>query len=280
MGYAAETRKRRSSLVDSLDKHRREPKEKELFDSVESYGMFIGYPRSGHSLIGALLDAHPNAAIAHELDVLKYVKEGYGREQIYRLLLENSRLYAESGREWNGYRYEVAGQWQGRHEKLTVIGDKKGGGSSRVLASEPELIHQLQDTVGDDVRFIHVVRNPYDNISTMFKGRGRDQNLEAAVERYARLCETNAEIKKRVGADAVLDLRHESFVDDPKVCLETLCRFLNLACEEDYSEACANIVFSSPHKSRHESDWNPEALALVRDLIERYDFLEGYSFED
>jgi hypothetical protein len=85
----------------------------ELFDSVESYAMFIGYPRSGHSLIGALLDAHPNAAIAHELDVLKYVKEGYSREQIDPLLLENSRRYTESGREWNGYRYEVAGQWQG-----------------------------------------------------------------------------------------------------------------------------------------------------------------------
>ncbi len=26
--------------------------------------MFIGYPRSGHSLVGSLLDAHPNIIVA------------------------------------------------------------------------------------------------------------------------------------------------------------------------------------------------------------------------
>ena len=31
-----------------------------LFDDLKTYCMFLGYPRSGHSLIGALLDAHPD----------------------------------------------------------------------------------------------------------------------------------------------------------------------------------------------------------------------------
>jgi hypothetical protein len=30
------------------------------FAHVESFCMFIGYPRSGHTLIGSILDAHPN----------------------------------------------------------------------------------------------------------------------------------------------------------------------------------------------------------------------------
>ena len=41
--------------------------------------MFIGYPRSGHSLIGSLLDVHPNAIVAHELDALKFVGAGFGK---------------------------------------------------------------------------------------------------------------------------------------------------------------------------------------------------------
>ena len=35
--------------------------------------MFIGYQRSGHSYIGALLDAHPNTAVGMEVDALNGV---------------------------------------------------------------------------------------------------------------------------------------------------------------------------------------------------------------
>ena len=38
-----------------------------LLDEVKAFCLFIGYPRSGHSLIGALLDAHESVAMAHEL---------------------------------------------------------------------------------------------------------------------------------------------------------------------------------------------------------------------
>jgi hypothetical protein len=53
------------------------------FDDVGTYCMFIGCPRSGHTLIGAILDAHPNVVIAHELDALKYIRYGFGRLQLF-----------------------------------------------------------------------------------------------------------------------------------------------------------------------------------------------------
>ncbi len=42
------------------------------FRSVETYCMFIGNPKSGHSLVGFLLNAHNNAVISHELNALAY----------------------------------------------------------------------------------------------------------------------------------------------------------------------------------------------------------------
>jgi hypothetical protein len=33
------------------------------------------------------------------------------------------------------------------------------------LAENPELLHRVQKTVAIDVKFVHVVRNPYDNIA-------------------------------------------------------------------------------------------------------------------
>ena len=40
---------------------------------LRSFCLFIGYPRSGHSLLGSLLDAHPDIAIAHEVNALGLV---------------------------------------------------------------------------------------------------------------------------------------------------------------------------------------------------------------
>lgn len=36
------------------------------FSHIENFCMFIGYPRSGHSLIAALLDAHPEVVMGME----------------------------------------------------------------------------------------------------------------------------------------------------------------------------------------------------------------------
>ena len=41
-----------------------------LYDGVETFVLFIGYPRSSHSLVGAILDAHPEIIIPHEYNLL------------------------------------------------------------------------------------------------------------------------------------------------------------------------------------------------------------------
>jgi hypothetical protein len=113
------------------------------FRDLETFCLFIGYPRSGHTLIGSLLDAHPNAVIADELDVLRFIQAGFSKNQIHYLLLRNSRKAAAGGRERTGYHYHVPGQWQGRYEKLRVIGDKMGGATALRLKFTPALMTSL-----------------------------------------------------------------------------------------------------------------------------------------
>ena len=43
-----------------------EPLSQSAVEGVEKYVFFAGYPRSGHSMIGSVMDAHPNMVIAHE----------------------------------------------------------------------------------------------------------------------------------------------------------------------------------------------------------------------
>jgi hypothetical protein len=240
--------------------------------------MFTGYPRSGHSLVGSLLDAHPDMVIAHEMNALGFVQYGFRRNQLYALVMNNSRVIAREGREQTGYSYEVPNQWQGRFRELRVIGDKNARGATIRIQRSPQLLDRLQRVVRDPVRFIHIVRNPYDNISTMAK-RG-NFTLEHAASIYVGLSETVLSIKRRVGDDNVIVVRHESIIADPKVALKELCGFLGVSSPDDYLEDCASIVYDSPHKSRHEAPWTPELIADVGRQVRRFPFLDGYEWDN
>lgn len=260
---------------------------KELFEDVEVYCMFVGYPKSGHSLLGSLLDAHPAALIAHELDALRYLEAGFGRNQLYQLLLENSREYARAGREWNVYSYQVPNQWQGRYERLALIGDKKGGVSTVRLDANPGLLHKLRKTVRVPVKFVHVIRNPYDNISTMLRDgivnrslKTYERGLRYSIEDYFHRCAAMRDLKGWVEDADIFDVRHESLVEEPELHLGRLCNFLGLESPDGYLKDCASIVFESPTKSRHKAHWDPKSIRIVQSGIEEFDFLHGYSYEE
>ena len=38
----------------------------EVSSGIKKLVFFVGYPRSGHSIVGALMDAHPHVVIPHE----------------------------------------------------------------------------------------------------------------------------------------------------------------------------------------------------------------------
>lgn len=251
---------------------------RKAFASVETLCLFIGYARSGHSLIGSLLDAHRNAIIADELDALKYIQAGFSENQLFYLLLRNSEQSARAGRERTGYSYRVPGQWQGRFEELRVIGDKMGRTAAARFVAFPKLLDTLCGRFHVKTKFLHVIRNPYDIISTMALAHPRA--LEVACDRFFEVVEDVGKIKRRCQTGMVHDLRHEDFVGDPKNELRKVCAFLNLEPGDDYLDACARIVYKSPHKSREKISWSPGLIASVRERMSRIPFLSCYSFDD
>jgi hypothetical protein len=253
-------------------------RQRELFGQVQTYCMFIGYPRSGHSLVGSLLDAHPDMVIAHELDALGFIQNGFHRNQLYALILNNSRQIAAKGRIQTGYDYQIPNQWQGRFRRLQVIGDKRGRGSMTRLQRRPGLLERMQRTVRDPMRFVHVVRNPFDNISTMSKRR--DWTLEQAADIYFSLADTVAGVKRSMGDERVIDVRHEAVIADAKGSLKEICGFLSVVPTDDYLEDCAGIIYASPHRSRHEAPWTDALKSDVHARMERYPFLRGYGWDD
>jgi len=247
------------------------------FETIEKFCLFIGCGRSGHSLIGSLIDAHPDMVMSDALKILRYIKQGFSAEQIYYLILEDSQSHAKKGRKVSGYSYAVPSQWQGRFRKIKVIGDKEAPPTTAILYLNPDLLDRLYET-GNPVKFIHVIRNPYDTIKTLSKREFVD--LKTATELYSMVCKAVAEIKKRIDQKDILDIQHELFIKSPQTYLSKICSFLEVDSPQDYLEDCASIVYKSPNQTRHEVNWTPDLIHRVEKMIDGFYFLSNYSYQE
>lgn len=238
--------------------------------------MFVGYPRSGHSLVGHLLDAHPDTLVAPELDALRYLQAGFTRSQIYYLLLERVKEVRrqQDGAPGSSYSYAVPGQWQGSFENLRVIGDKKGGGSALRFGMYPNLYSRFRTVIDDRVRFIHVIRNPYDNIATL--SRRRQEPLSVTTDRYFFMCDSAVALQSWVEQEEWHELRHEDLISEPRRTLTDLCHFVGVAPLDGYLEACCSIIYASPHRSRFDVEWPPPLLDQIATRCSSISFLRNY----
>jgi hypothetical protein len=248
------------------------------FKSIEKYVMFIGYPRSGHSIFGSMLDAHPNIIIAHEQNILLYLKAGFSKNQIFSLILKNSKDFTKAGRKWEEYKYEIPNQWQGNFEQLKVIGDKKGGVSSIMILKDPTLIERLQKRIRKKLVFVHVIRNPFDNITTMSKKHKVE--LNSSIKSYFRRADAVKMIKTDFTEIPMLDVKHEDLISKPAEELRRICDFLGLEYSKEYIDACSSIVMKKPSKTRFNIEWSKESKNQVIQQLADYKFLSEYSFDD
>ena len=259
-------------------------RERRLLADVRTYCLFIGHARSGHSVIGALLDAHPQIVISDELDALRYLRAGFSRAQLLYGSVDKARRQAANFRRKQGrggatYSYHVPDGWQGRAEDLRVVGDSQAGWTTRRLAGDQALLQRLRDRMApSDVRFVHVVRNPYDNIATMML-RG-ERTFASAFAQYAANCESIGPLARQIGAEHLHRVRHEALVADPRATLAELCRFLGVEADDAYLTAASARVYRSPARSRADVEWPSEDDRRVRDLIDRFDFLSGYTRDE
>ena len=250
------------------------------FGDVETICIFVGHVKCGGTLIGALLDAHPDAVLADEIDVLRYLSAGFRREQIFDLLLKGSRREARkarvTARRLVPYSLAVPRQWQGRYEVLRVIGESRAGPTTRRLGREPWLLPRLYERMsGVRPRFVHVVRDPFDPIAAMIV-RGKRSFTDASSD-YSRQCRTLLELRERIDPEDLLTVRYEDFVRGPQESLRRVCGFLGLEASDDYLEACASIVDPAFRPERRLVEWRPEQIEAVRTMIEQTPFLDRYA---
>lgn len=251
-------------------------KAREQFSHVRRYVMFIGHPRSGTSLVGSMLNAHRHVRLAHELNALRYVKRGYNRNQLFWLLQQRDLEFGESGRNWTGYDYRIPGQWQGRTEELRVIGDKKAGAASELIGRNPRLLVRLRELVQVPIRMVHVIRNPFNVITTIHRKR-RNTSLETSIKLYFNRCRTNDQLWRDPDND-VLNVHLETLIKQPVEALTQTCRFIGVESPPDFLSACQEKLFGAPNQSQLAVAWPRPLVDSVLEQMRHYEWLDGYRF--
>ena len=254
------------------------------YKDLRAFCLFIGYPKSGHSLVGALLDAHPDMVIARAVNPLALVvADGLPPAEVFETLLQNSREEAARGRKQNKYRYVVEDQWQGRVRTLRVLGDKFSDRTTKRIGRTAGALASFREAIEVPLRLVHVIRNPFDMVARIAKSKlreGTEEERRAQATAYiGKLAAINGEVIAS-GEHPVLTVRHESLVEDPKAELSAMCAFLGVETDPAYLAACAAIVFPSPQRTRERVEWDTGQIAAVEQLIARHAFFGGYAFDN
>jgi hypothetical protein len=243
--------------------------------SPERFLFFVGYSRSGHSLVGALLDAHQSILISHELHALKHFRRGHSFDEVVDAIQYNSRFFEHFGRGYFGYSYEVASQYQGRFSQLRLIGDKKANGTTRVLRRNPGILDALPGKIPVPFVFLHVVRNPFDNIAS--RARRAHIGLELSAHGYFDNADVIARLKQR-HPDGVIDVYLDDLVADPKATLAVLLHRLGFTEVDDgYLDDCAKIVFTEARRTRDDTAWDPALRRSIAERLGQYSFFQRFA---
>lgn len=258
------------------------------FTHVKTFCLFIGYPRSGHTLVASILNAHPNISISIEYGLLLYIKLlRCRRNQIFYALTKNSKNYSEKKNNvWTGYSYNIPNSWQGKHKTLMVLGDKNGGANSMLLQDNPDLLNRLSKVIKIKPKIIHVIRNPFDIITThSLRPFMKNDNLNSfqttdlllQIKKYFVRADVIMKLKIE-GEYEIMDLYHEELISHPEKTLNDLIQFLGFQKDDEYLKICASIIYKKPHKSRFDIIWPKDLIQYVEKKFKDYPFLKHYSY--
>ena len=274
---------------------------------VARFMLTIGYNRSGSSLLGQLLNAHPEIVVAHELYILqklralRFVPTPSHRGRATRLIIEKDREAGRASYRQSGYSYAVSGLWQGRYSRLRVIGDKGAVNAVAGLSAAwgPGALDRVRRFARLPARVLFTVRNPYDVIASRALNRSRDldgadipllreyapavpsENIgERDVRWFLDLSENISRVLAMFPEEDVLRMRYEDFIAAPKENLRQICAFLSVSEDEDYLDACAAFTLRDQSLTRLKVRWTDDQIAQIAAAIEKYPWLAGYNFDN
>ena len=294
-----------------INSSRFRPLSSSVIEQIKTFVFFVGVGRSGHSIVGVLLDNHPHIVISDELNVFNTL---LADRKVNKYSLFNqiwftshkkavtadtsSNLHSTS----KGYSLAIDGLYQGSYQSyIDVIGDKMGGTTIKMFLANPRefetRLNRLRTMTNNlTVKVFRVIRNPYDNIATMViykhvnfnatevvKIKNSNMVLNASSELvyqrinyYFKFFQASELMRQQFNLD-IMDVHGKDLITNPTVIVNKMCDFLRVSCSNNYLNTVGRKIFSSESKTRYKVAWTDEQLSEIRENILKYDTLRRYS---
>jgi hypothetical protein len=241
--------------------------------TVTGFVLIVGNARSGSSLLGAVLDAHPSAIVANEAEGSVNLWRHLTGPEILHRIYETAARNAAAGRPSEGYRYQI-GPPPGEKLVVRLAGDKAWNPALLMLHGNPRLLPSLEERLAMPVRLVHTIRNPFDTIATMHRRSGA--SLADRTRWYFMHCDAAAALEERLPADRFLNSHHADLLTDPAGELQRLCAFLGLPACDEHRAAVTRRLYDRPRRTADSVPWTAGQIADVLSRMAQFDFLHRY----
>jgi hypothetical protein len=232
---------------------------------MRTFCLFIGYPRSGSTVTGRLLDMHPGIGIAHQVNAFEFDK----KETLFDALL--NRMYNTQ-----------------RLDGLEVIGTKSGHQTVKHLMRNPDYsLDKFKEVIDIPLKVLHIVRNPFDNLSTWVnrakeehkrKGVEKDEMdiLKAKIDHYY---EVNQKIVEIIENEDVLSFKLDRLVKKPGKTVKSIYGHLGVQYNGEIITQAKSMVYEKQRITRNSIKWDDSTVSSVMSMIDEFSFLGGYKYE-
>jgi hypothetical protein len=244
--------------------------------SMKYFLSFMGYPRSGHSLVAAILNAHPNVICSNQLHFYGKI-DNLTKESLFNKIIRGSSRTIFK---------DTIDITPSPKKEILVIGDKTGHRTTTFLENNPQKLGVMKNIVGIPIKWIHVVRNPYDTLATWGRLNYRNairnnqdttkkQKLDDVIQKYRQLNETIRRLRR---SEDVLTVNHEFLITRMHNTLLEISNFLEIDFDPEWRDNIRKSVWNKPRITRHDMQWSTIQKKAVDQMTKEYSWLNGYVF--
>jgi hypothetical protein len=247
-------------------------------DSSTPFPFVVGCPRSGTTLLRAMLDSHPDLAVPGESYFMVELAPKYASRRLRRF---NAARFADEILQhprfvhWELPPDQVRAAYAAESPRsyadalrLLYATYAEAHGKSRYGDKTPNYVLDLPllGKLFPEARFLHVVRDGRDVALSVTSIEGWGPNkVEGAAKYWVRHVDAGRAAGRDLGAQRYLEVRYDDLVDQPDATLRQVCDFFALAFTDtmlEYPGRFDDLVSSNLQPEIHERLRRPPTRGL------------------
>jgi hypothetical protein len=245
--------------------------------------LFIGSPRTGSTLLGQILNYHPECLVANEARfITKVVVQGLPFEKALKNVEETALKQFEKGLEKDSKYGKTIDRYQSKwlpfgdlskgpefkKKEIKVVGDKKAGGATQAFIDKPDEMLKFL-TAHPKASLLQTIRNPVDAAVSYMKSH-EVKPFEKACEEIIMKTHTAYVLGKHV-SNPYFYVYYEDLINDPEREIGKILTWLNINCSNSWLSKISSRI------NRYEpKNHLMEYYQIAQNLIEKYDANEEF----